>query len=487
MGDNLELEKEKDKVVYFNIDTLERDLENANQSQQWQSDLLLDKHGNIKKARANLTRLLTKVDSNLVGLFRYNENTHDIEVTKIVELGDAGTVNSKSVFDEDNTVINQVASYISNTYFVDFKPNEIENEIKVAARQNSYNPIREFLEDCLSSSVSKDPFTIIQKYLNVEDTEYNRLVFDLFFRGAIGRVLDTGCQFDYCLDLTGQQGTGKTTFLREAFKGYYTEVDNFKDKDEAMKMVGAWVVNDDELVATNKTTFEELKRVITQRVIAYRPPYGRSIARTPIDFVFARTTNDFQHLKDATGDRRFLPVRTFPKEGQTQNVISKEDLRDLWGNYYRSYNENPVLYYEEESEEGRLIAEEREKYKVVDEDIERLQWYINQPIPKDFYDRGTGLHQRKEFYRELEEYGTAYKTNSDQTQGIEWVSILPRDKVTTSTTLEELYPLATTTEKKTLRAKIRRFMDNLPNWEKKNRVRIGNKNPVNGWVKKNNE
>ncbi|WP_416308974.1 VapE domain-containing protein [Streptococcus infantarius] len=50
------------------------------------------------------------------------------------------------------------------------------------------------------------------------------------------RVYHAGVQFDYCLDFVGKQGTGKSTFLREVFKGFYTEVETFTEKDDLLKM-----------------------------------------------------------------------------------------------------------------------------------------------------------------------------------------------------------------------------------------------------------
>lgn len=448
-------------------------------------DRLILKGGKVDRLRANLIKIISEVDKKLKENFRYNENTHDIEVVDTKKLGaNLGTLKSGEL---DDSKVNKVTSYISAVYLVDFQPADVKNVIESIAEQNSYNPIKEFLRDSLEKSKECNPFDVVRKYLNVEDTDYNRIAFDLFFRGAIARVFDVGCQFDYCLDLTGKQGAGKTTFLREVFKLGYTEVTSYTEKDSLMAMAGSWAVNDDELVATNKTTFAELKQIITKRELVYRKPYDRGNSRIPVDFVFTRTTNDFQHLKDATGDRRFLPVRVFPKKGKQPNKISDDDLATLWGNYYRSYLANPVLYYEFDSEEGILIATEREKYKVVDEDVERFEWYLETPIPSDFYSSETTQYQRRDYYFELEQYGRAYKNNNDKEKGLEWASILTtqaRDKVTTRVVLDELYHNSSNSERNKVRNKFRRFMDNLTMWEKK-KVRIGTQSPTTGWERKN--
>ena len=33
----------------------------------------------------------------------------------------------------------------------------------------------------------RDPFDILRHYLNIKDDEYNRIIMDLFFRGAVAK------------------------------------------------------------------------------------------------------------------------------------------------------------------------------------------------------------------------------------------------------------------------------------------------------------
>ncbi|WP_422803993.1 VapE domain-containing protein [Streptococcus sp. FT1-106] len=197
-------------------------------------------------------------------------------------------------------------------------------------------------------------------------------------------------------------------------------------------------------------------------------------------FVFSRTTNDFEHLNDATGDRRFLPMRVLKKRKEQPNTISDKDRLAIWGNYYRSYLANPVLFYAEDSKEGKIIETEREKYKIVDDDIERLEWYLETKIPKDFYEPTTFPYQRKSYYYDLEQYGKAYKTTADKERGIEWESIVARTKVTTNAVMEELFSELSETQKAKARKKTRLYLNSNPRWEKKENVRLGFK-VSSGW------
>src|SRR5699024_4310346 len=324
--------------------------------------------------------------------------------------------------------------------------------------------------------------------MNIEDRQYNRIVLDLFFRGAIARVYHAGVQFDYCLDFVGKQGTGKSTFLREVFKGFYTEVETFTEKDDLLKMAGSWLVNDDEMVASSskKASFDIIKRVITAREIRIRRPYGKNTETIPVDYVFSRTTNNKGHLKDATGDRRFLVIDVLPrKEGQL-NKISDQDFMDIWGGYFKSYEKNKKLYYDENSEEGKLISQNREKHKYRDDVIERLEWYLSIKIPEDFYSPKYQDYIRKQYYTDMENYGVGYRNEADRGNGVEWVGTVERDRLTVKDVMKEIFKDDDIEQPKTIRNKIKLYLDNSDQWEYKKNIRFspfGSNRRTDGYLK----
>ena len=65
----------------------------------------------------------------------------------------------------------------------------------------------------------------------------------------------------------------------------------------------------------------------------YRKPYGHKPVHFKKKFVITRTTNEVRHLKDRSGDRRFLSIYAHP-EKQTKNPVSEltsEVVQQLWG------------------------------------------------------------------------------------------------------------------------------------------------------------
>ena len=428
-----------------------------------------DENGKIIKNRNNLLLLFREEDIKLNKLFKYNEATKNVEVTRNQQLSDYITIKHGLLSDD---TIRQLWAYLSEHWGLEYKENDIANVVKIIALNKSYNPIKIFLEKAKATAEPVDPFTVIQKYINIEDNQYNRIVFDLMFRGAVARVYHAGIQFDYCLDLVGKQGTGKTTFLREIFKGFYGEISSYTEKDDLLKMVELWAVNDDELVATSKVSFNELKQIITMREIRIRRPYGKATEIIPVDFIFTRTTNDTGHLKDRTGDRRFLGVEVLPKTDKQVNQISPQDLLNIWGNYYKAYEANSKLYYDENSEVGKLIAREREKYKYQDDIIEKLEWYLSTKIPEDFFDVATKKHYRKQYYTDLEETGTAYKTNDDRQAGNEWVGTVERDRLNIKDVIYEIFDDESESVSK-IKSKIKVYMNNLDGWKYQKKIYFG--------------
>lgn len=438
-----------------------------------------DENGKIIKNRNNLLLLFRGEDIKLNKLFKYNEATKNVEVTRNQQLSDYITIKHGLLSDD---TIRQLWAYLSECWGLEYKENDIANVVKIIALNKSYNPIKIFLEKAKATAEPVDPFAVIQKYINIEDNQYNRIVFDLMFRGAIARVYHAGIQFDYCLDLVGKQGTGKTTFLREVFKGFYGEISSYTEKDDLLKMLELWAVNDDELVATNKIKPNELKQIITMREIRIRRPYGKSTEIIPVDFVFTRTTNDTGHLRDFTGDRRFLGVEVLPKTDKQVNQISSQDLLNIWGNYYKAYEINSKLYYDDTSEEGKLIARERVKYKYQDDIIEKLEWYLSIKIPEDFFEVTTKKHYRKQYYTDLEETGMAYKTNDDREKGTEWIGTVARDRLNVNDVIYEIFEDESEPASK-IKNKIKIYMNSLDGWEYQKAMYFG-KRRTSGFIKK---
>jgi predicted P-loop ATPase len=153
----------------------------------------------------------------------------------------------------------------------------------------------------------------LSDYLGAEDTPLNRAIGRKMLTAAVRRVRHPGCKFDYVVVFEGKQGTGKSTVLR-----ILAGEENFSDQlilhldpraqQEACE--GVWIFELSELAGLRRTEIETVKSFITKTEDNVRPAYGRFRVDQPRRCIFVGTTNDSEYLRDATGNRRFLPVKT---------------------------------------------------------------------------------------------------------------------------------------------------------------------------------
>lgn len=182
--------------------------------------------------------------------------------------------------------------------------------IDVAANMRGFHPVREWL-DGLEWDGTPRLEQWARDYLGAPDNRYVRAVGQNALVAAVARLRDPGCKMDTILILEGKQGTLKSTAIRKLFEPWFTdELADFGSKDAAMQMRGAWCVEVSELDAMSRADISKVKSFVTRQVDRFRPPYGRTIVESPRQCVFIGTVNTREYLRDETGNRRFLPVKT---------------------------------------------------------------------------------------------------------------------------------------------------------------------------------
>mgnify|MGYP003365398843 CR=1 FL=1 len=119
---------------------------------------------------------------------------------------------------------------------------------------------------------------------------------------------------------------------------WYTDnISDFKDKDNQAIMLGAWIVNDDEMKASKHTGFEDTKSFITETTLQFRAPYERTSRKYAKNFVIGMTTNDPIPLKDRTGNRRYFVLHPSPDKrtaditDPSQTDQLNNEITQLWG------------------------------------------------------------------------------------------------------------------------------------------------------------
>ncbi len=341
--------------------------------------LIRYKDGRIKTGSViNIERIIDG-DNLLTGKFKFNLFSSEIEIVTGFKIDSA--IIKQGGF--NNSVLNLIMSYIEEKYGALFPTNNIAVAIENVARRNAYNPIVDYLNNARSVWDGKDRFQdFLPTYLGVEKSEITTLATTFFLAGAVAKAFEGKFKFDFVLDLVGGQGAGKTTLLRKLAINWYTDqfVD-FKDKDSYAVMLRAWIVNDDEMVATNRARFDELKKFISAETLEFRRPYGRGMEQFPKNFVIARTTNEMTYLKDKTGERRFLPLMV-NKANQKKHPVTDlhaDEIQQIWGQamqYYIDYLEGK-FDFELTPLQEEMLEEHRKSFMYIDELENRILEFID--------------------------------------------------------------------------------------------------------------
>ncbi|MGH1663970.1 VapE domain-containing protein [Enterococcus avium] len=429
--------------------------------------------------------LVLENDLKLKGKLAFNAFTFEEILTENLNLDSlkipAGTI--------EDSFTHALKSYIEKEYrFVPKEPH-IQSAVINIARKNSFHPIKSYLEQARSKWDGKPRIeTLLHTYLGVEQSEYAFKGMLCLMLGAIQKVYQPKGKFDFVFDFVSGQGSGKTTFLQKLFledKDFYTDsFSSFKEKDDYSIMQRCWCVNDDEMAVSDKTSFKILKKFASQKELEYRLPYARRSVRRAKTFVLVRTNNNEGHLKDRTGNRRFIPFRA-SKEKQVYHPLDREGhaitselVQQLWGEAMKFYEEidRPAFYVDLE----QMAVEYQEEFLAVDSIDEIVYAVLEVPVPYDFYDYNDD--QRASYVQGyLSNNGTRF-TIGNRPVNVKDTNLRDRIRIK-DISIEGFNEQYGKNNKRD--NKIRLIMDNHPEWYKstRNGLRFG-KVKATGYIRK---
>ncbi|GIC70277.1 VapE domain-containing protein [Fructobacillus tropaeoli] len=230
----------------------------------------------------------------------------------------------------DDMVIADITKFLEIEKNNNYKTDQVQTAILFASRDNVFSSSKVWIE---SKKWDKKPrlWTIGETVFGNTDSSINRAIGIWIINlvsGAYG--FNTG-EFQYTLDIIGNQGTGKTEFLKRLGGQYYTDqMISFTKKDDFTIMASSLLVNDDEMQATfelpAKNRDRIFKKFVSTNEFTYRAPYGRTNMTQKRHFVIARTTNDSSYLTDLGGNRRIIPVIVNDQNIQKHSF----ELPDSW-------------------------------------------------------------------------------------------------------------------------------------------------------------
>ena len=222
-------------------------------------------------------------------------------------------------------------------------------------------------------------------YMGAEDCQYSKDAIRVMLVGAVKRVFEKGCKFDTMLVMKSDQGAGKSTLIRMLGKKWFSDsLTSMDGKDAFEQLQGNWLIEVAELSAMRKSEVESIKNFISKTEDSFRPAYGRVTKNFPRQCVFFGTTNKDDFLKDATGNRRFIPVevKANPRTHELFEPAFENYVDMIWAEAVAMYRTGATTLLSRESE---AVAEERRAAH-----LERSGWhgevdkYLNMRVPANW-------------------------------------------------------------------------------------------------------
>lgn len=299
-------------------------------SDLWNKRLILNREGNPKRALANIETVL-RHHPDWQGVLRLNAFTGAVELIKPAPWGRFDGVAEWSELDDSRMVV-----WLERTLGPSWPAGQVRAAINLVAADHECHPIREWLAGLQWDGTPRlDSW--LSTYLGASDQPAGYLanVGRWFMISAVARVERPGCQVDHMPVLEGDQGRGKSTACRELVgDDYFATISTaMGDKDSFMVLRQRWLVEVDELAGMRRAEIERVKSYVSARTDTYRPPYGRAVISVPRQCVLVGTTNSEAWMPDATGGRRFWPVRC----GEIDLVGLRRDREQLWAEAYAHY------------------------------------------------------------------------------------------------------------------------------------------------------
>jgi hypothetical protein len=257
------------------------------------------------------------------------------------------------------------------TEFQTVKKDMVYDAVLKVGEENKIDSAVDYLK-----SVTWDGEARLDKWLThtygVEENIYHAAVASNWMKGLVKRIMYPGCKFDYVLVLEGAQGTRKSSSLAVLGRNWHVETTMSPDsKDFFMQFSAKAIVEFSEGETLSRTEVKKLKAIITTQSDKFRPPYGRVSMDFPRRCVFAMTTNNDEYLKDETGNRRWLPVRTVFAMANLEWLEANRD--QLFAEaYHRAINLKETNWEFPDIE----TALEQDKRRVSDPNEDRIvSWY----------------------------------------------------------------------------------------------------------------
>jgi hypothetical protein len=272
----------------------------------------------IAKAHVSmLSRLLTilRTDNEIAGFIRYNtlqcqyelrdeqlRDVHEIELREWVE-GKHGLIVGK---------------------------NCMADAINRAAEENSYDPLRDYLDSLKWDGENRITSWLADVYGAREDGDITAEFGKRWLIAGVARAYQPGAKVRSMLLLVGSEDIGKSMSLCDLCRdpAWFSDSlpSDLHSREAAEALLGKWIIESAELASIRRSQQEAVKAFLSRNHDNYRAPYERHPKRVPRRCILAGTTNEETPIPYTGEGSRYWPVRVIE---YNQDYLL--DIRDqLW-------------------------------------------------------------------------------------------------------------------------------------------------------------
>lgn len=318
---------------------LDREFDNAKRREAWDT-IVTDDEGKKPVSPATFRRFLTVKEMRV----KYNELLNLVEFFNVPK-------EFRAVNDFQNVmpVILQYAfrEYTGNKSIT---KQQIADLIALVADENSYNPVRNYLQSLVWDGV--DRFPALYQHLHVTGDFEQMLIKKWFIQTAAMPFNSLKDKRPFgaegVLIFQGSEGICKTRFFASLVPDplWFKSLDkpmSTKNKDTLIDTLSAWITEIGEIDRTFAENRSDLKNFMTSIKDTIRKPYAREPVTKPRITSFCGTTNKAQFLTEETGSRRWWVVH-IPQKIDLAALWREVDRDQLWAQAYQMFKDDPLSF-----------------------------------------------------------------------------------------------------------------------------------------------
>ncbi len=344
----------------------------------WTKLLSYKKDGSAKPSVENIVTILTH-DPAVKNKIAIDEFTARLTVTGALPWNNENKIRGWTDTDDSNLYL-----YLESGYQITGSANMLK-AVDIISFRNRYNSVAQYLNSLIWDELPRVD-TLLADYLGADRNEYTAQVMRVSLVCAIGRAVVGGTKFDYVPILVGVQGLGKSTFLAKLGKQWFSDsLQTFEGKDASELLQGVWINELPELSAFGRSETNKIKQFISKTEDFFRVAYGRRAEKYPRRCVFFGSTNDDEFLKDATGNRRYWPVRLGKQEPVKSvfNDLTADEVDQVWAEAMTIYKTCTIAPYLV-GEAAATARKEQRRHEVTDEWAGLIEKHLDTPVPENW-------------------------------------------------------------------------------------------------------